>query len=712
MSKNAEIITDKKFYSLNGKTEKLKNKIKENKDVEIYEKITSVNVDSKFRNKEPKNLLENTSVTLDENPLNFTSDSNQVKISYSNHTLEVDDRIVMSNVTVNPIYIQNSLTFIDSSQYVLINHPDHKISSTLFDQTTFELTLDNIIGLDGTNYIGNIFVNILKELYEVFVFSKNDDNTYSLVNETITDLNDKMNTFLENINNILTETELVDNYYVIKMPIKYQGGTEKSLYNDLIDDLYTYLYEDIITITFRNIAGIPLNLLNANYPIDSTQLQGFHTISAIDSDNIYIDLSVKAINTITNTGGENIIVTKVLETIDGFPNPNNYTFKLGKTFQNIVRIDMISSEFFNGDKVIKDFPDNLKNNKIYWQNIEDGDHIYSIEIPSGNYIFPTDLITLILSKMNEVERISSNNISKKYHEFDISLNTSNNEITFNSYKSELLSDKPLRTEQVIIDGETRFKLIITHASNSVNVGDKILISNSLATQGIPADIINSTHTVTETNTNESTYTILLPKFNLESSTSNTGGGNRVTVRVNLLVKLFFNYSDTLGKILGFREVGNEIAVTKFASTIKNTDLYSLESSTNIDATGNEKNEIIPQLNFTGDNLYFLLFINDFGSIVTSNDLDDAFAKIQLSGIPSDVLFNTFVQSPVIFERPLQELSELRIKCLYPDGNLVQFNNVDHSFTLRITERITKQKDTMKISRLSDIQKDTKQFYNI
>ena len=60
-------------------------------------------------------------------------------------------------------------------------------------------------------------------------------------------------------------------------------------------------------------------------------------------------------------------------------------------------IEMISSEFTYFDFMIKE---NI-NNKLYWQRIDTGNYIYSIEIPSGNYTID-DLIEILNTKMNNV----------------------------------------------------------------------------------------------------------------------------------------------------------------------------------------------------------------------------------------------------------------------------------------------------------------------
>ena len=56
-------------------------------------------------------------------------------------------------------------------------------------------------------------------------------------------------------------------------------------------------------------------------------------------------------------------------------------------------------------------------------------------------------------------------------------------------------------------------------------------------------------------------------------------------------------------------------------------------------------------------------------------------------------YNTFINYPLEFENPLSTLNELNIKITFADGTLPNFKNIDHSFTLKITELINYPKNT-------------------
>ena len=98
--------------------------------------------------------------------------------------------------------------------------------------------------------------------------------------------------------------------------------------------------------------------------------------------------------------------------------------------------------------------------------------------------------------------------------------------------------------------------------------------------------------------------------------------------------------------------------------------------------------------FTSENNnYYLLYVNDYELVANTSNQLTAFAKILLSGQPGDVLFNTFINYPLEFDFPLSTLNELQINILYPDGTSPDFRNIDHSFTLRITEVVNYPKNT-------------------
>jgi hypothetical protein len=297
--------------------------------------------------------------------------------------------------------------------------------------------------------------------------------------------------------------------------------------------------------------------------------------------------------------------------------------------------------------------------------------------------------------MNSVPRITSTLENPVYNDFSISLNSYTQEIVFTAYKTEPIPNA-LKIDTLDLNGTKYFILIIRQQSNLVNVGDTITISNSDDLGLISKSLINTTLIVYSINKENSSYTIILGSVNQITTSQDLGttltddGGGAVVVKTYADFSLLFNYGDTVGSVLGFKNVGSVNAITPFNTKISNFDLYL--NDTQLNSVGNivKTNNL---LNFSGTNNYYMLYLNNFELIASTSNLPNSFAKILLSGQPGDVLYNTFINYPYEFDFPLSTLDELQIKIMFGDGTMPDFRNLDHSFILRITELTTNAYNT-------------------
>ena len=646
------------------------NKImKENKE----EKISNIyrdyyiNIDSSFRNKIPKNILENQYINLSKNSLNFTEGDDKLKIYVPNHKFNINDRIVIQNIESETKYFNNGLYFINDFNFVIVYWKDHGITKNYLKYyDIFEIQISDVTGTHG-NYIHNLPANLLNSVYQVHLL--NDNLTIGSFDQSIF----LKESILSNLNLDNIEAFQKD-YFFIEIPIIFNSFENKD-----------YQYVPMIKISLKNIVGVPLNLINANFPINHTQLNGYHVITDVETDYIKITLDIKPYKTLSNYGNNKITLTKILNEIEGYPNSNNYKVSLKKTFYNVIGVELLSSEIGYLDYLIKGAGEENQNNKIYWQNIDDGEHIYSAEIVAGNYD-PEIFVEHLQKMMNSVETISSTSENRIYNIFNIELNTNTQKIKFLSYKTEILV-KPFTVEETIVNNQTRYKITIKHRNNSVQINDEITISNAKTTLGISSTILNTTHIVNEINKQDNSYSILLPPLTLGTLQTDNNGGDSVNITTANVFRLLFNYPDTLGDIIGFQNVGDKDSITKYGTQISNLDNYYLEGNFSLNEVGDVK-IFKNYFNFTGKYLYFLMYINDFESIISNGDIPSSFSKIQINGVPGDILFNSHISYPVFFDTPIPQLSELEIKFMYPDGTIVDFSNVDHSFTLRITEYVS------------------------
>lgn len=629
------------------------------KDSDTYKNktVTYVNIDSKFRNKKPY-LNIDSEYKLEKDPITFYEDSNQIFIKHIGHTYTKDTRIILKNVSTKKIIIRtivndtNAIEFTENSEYVMIRYT-HNLS---LDYNTADVIVEisNILGETGSTYIQNIPINMINKKHIVYLTTPINTTAYE------------------------------DRFY-IKLEKEFIGTYSISKYNFYIQ--------------LMSIAGIPLNYINANYPIDINHYQGYHSINNISVDGYFVVLNKKTLQYLPSSsitgGGSHVSVAKVTNVYTGYPDPNHYSIILPQIFNKVTMIDMVSSEFPNSKKVI-----NKNNNKIYWQNLDDGNHVYNINISEGNYE-PSTLSKEIESKFYNIERVTNTNNASytKNHYMEVKINTNTNIVSFRLFREAILT-KPILSispdiqEQATLDSfadSTTFTLTIEHKSHELKVGDKILINKAISHMGIPASIINKEHAVKEV-VSVDKYKIELEKFNISSSRTSTGGGTSVYIYTPNIFRMRFDYDDTIGSELGFRDVGEENSITNYSNIIYNSDPYELDSY--IDQFGNSIDITNNNINLSGDN-YILMDVknSNIKTIINNGAVKEAFAKILLADSPGKTLFNTMLSSPKYFKDPLPELNELEF-CFYtPSGVLYDFAGLDHSFTLAIETMIETPENT-------------------
>jgi len=627
-------------------------------------KVSLVNIDSRYRNKYPQYVIDTKITNLTSNPLTTMENSNIIKLNVNNHPFQLGDKIVLQNINAKNIILNNPIYLLLNFNYFIVKMNNHGIQLNYTTQTIFNITITSYETLTINDaMIGNIPINYILGLQQIYIYNPNDINSFiSLTQyETITSYFN------------ISSNELQQNYFFIKLPFNYNNITTTSL---------IYNIPKIFEFQFMNIGGIDLPYLNANYPINYQEYQSYQEIIQIDTNNIYFNSSIQAIFTETS-GGNNIIVGKIINSIEGYPNANQYTVELKKCFTDIVRIELVTTEIPYVDFNIKNNV-TTRNNKLYWKYLDDGNYIYSTSIYEGNYN-PQSLISAIQTQMNSIPRIISSGTKIVYNLFTVVFDSNTQEVQFQAYQQLNLPNSLTAVQNTVL-GNDIVELIITQPNNFITVGSTITISGAQKIGDISSTLINTTFTVYSVNKDNNTYSVLITlsqtyqNINLEGN-----GGINVTIKNPTNVSFLFNYPDTIGNILGFKYVGSNNAITPFNYIISNFNDYILK--TPYDEVGNNtvSNSL---LNLSGSNYYMLLYINDYEGIMTNVNISNAFSKILMMGNSGDIMFNTFINSPLEFDIPINSMDEMKVSFLYPDGTQPDFRNFDHSFTLRITERQT------------------------
>ncbi len=711
---------------------------------------TYINVDSRSRTMITE-LVKNDEIELSKNPLFYTTASvnnlnalvkiNLLSISIPNHNFKKDDRVTISGIQSQPISIRALYKYTnDSNQdkygYAIIFQEGSKSAiikcnyekSVIWNGSWFEdsssqmanLSFDPYFrvgeGIDYTtlknydtsklyvtmsgftsssgNMIGNVSVNFLNSTHRIY-FSNPDNSGDTFINSP----------------NGINVVEKITGFYIL-LPQKFTGAPALNPNNQQDREM-------VINMDFRYIGGIPINELNADMPISNDNINGYFTIYSTTENTINIKLNndtyyinPKPSNKPQlgqipeNFGGDKIKISLIEQIIKGNGNPNNYVLQLSKSIHNIFMIKLVGTIFPNTSKIFR----NNKNNKIYWQNLDDGEVLYNTSIPEGNYT-PTNLSKTLKTEMNKIARKGMSDTPSNVKDggytnkifFDVIIDSNTDVTTFTSFKEAKLrqpiqnikddaGNPPSLISTTV--GNPPYTLQIRHPSHGVSIGDNVIFEGFVTTSGIPDTVLNKQHTIANV-LDVDNYEIVIDNFNLTYVRVDEKGGFSAIVYVPNKFRLLFNYSDTLGNEIGFRNVGENIAITKYNTVITNQDAYQNEviypdDDPNIntkyisDGSGEKKELKGNALNFSGDD-YILMVVREFAGCtnIGNNQTPQYFAKINLSGDVGKILYDTFVSVPVFFYDMIN-LGQLSISFYNSTGELYDFNGVEHSFVLEIT----------------------------
>ena len=633
-----------------------------------------LNIDSRLRNITP--VYTNLDyINLRENPLQITYESNELFIKTNDLIkLNVNDKISLTglyntskNLRVDNLFFE----FTDDSYFVKINYPHTLYFQDIAHAKSYLNTDLYVQFLDITknvnaelNFINNIPINTLNTIQKVYLYNPDTD-------------------------------EFSNDFFFIKLIKPFNG-----------------LYNDNFTFTFKLVYlynyGIANNKINSQYPINAHNNQGYLLVKKIKPDGIIVELSNIAnfkyleLGNIVNYGGNNISISKINELIKGYPIPNEYYVELDRTFNNVIMIKLISSEFPVLNKLVYECKNNTElnmNNKLYWQNYEDHEITYSVYISQGNYTMQ-QIITLIENKVQEVERQTTPELFGNYNKkniIKIDYYEGNNEIKFYSFKEADLIDPFIEVEEIDpVMGNYRIK--IHHVNHNLIKSGKIIISNALSYEGFSDTTLNGTFYIDEIIDSDNYYIYLknvnrFENYNISASGFQYGG-NTVNILVENIFRLLFDFNDTLGAFFGFRYLGEKKSVTRFASVISNKYLYEGEFLDQSLICMSENNETVLRTITLEDQNYIYMTCNALNvetniinQMITFSKIKNVFSKIQIhhdTNIVNNMVYNTFTCNPSYMHNPIPELKELYFKFYDKYGKLLEYSDFEHSFTLEIT----------------------------
>ena len=629
-------------------------------NTQVIQKKIPINIDSANRQIDSTMNVQSY-IQLTNNPLVFTNGTNimQIKLSDANNKFIVGDQVTLQGYNFYTV------------SYNFVNF--------YFSNETNKIILDLI-----PNYITSIpYYNVLIEISGV----SNGTSTYF------------KNIPLNVINNIQT----INLYTTESNEKKFSFAIPMNFYSD---NSTTNVLSSACNIKYYFIGNYPINYINSGVPTSFYNLNDFLMVDFVDSEYIYIKLTNTLsliysdsmqiegnwINSsIFETGGSNIQIGKITNIQYGYDNSSNYKIPLEKRIDNVVCIKIKSSEIPNTYKLVYNINATTNvsyvNNIFYWKNaLDEPNNIYTITVPPGNYS-SNELMNTMEKLISKVPRIINNSNIVPFNNIEIIINQNNNITQLTSYNQYILPNSI--TNLVTSVNNTYWILTINHPNHNQNIGSIITIQDSINYKNIDSQYINTQHIVTKILGNDF-YEITLKNINPLNYFTEGNGGYSITILTLNPFKIYFDKSDTIGDILGFKKTGQPDSVTPYSNnnnnfTIDNSQPY-IYGSENILLVNNNLENIQVSNNFNFDmGRYILLVCNNqaLNQCLNPNGVS-YFYKFQLSGSPGSMMFNTFVDNPIYFNPPIKYIDMFEFKFVTAIGDEFNFYGINNSMTFEIT----------------------------
>ena len=280
-----------------------------------------------------------------------------------------------------------------------------------------------------------------------------------------------------------------------------------------------------------------------------------------------------------------------------YTDANKYKIKLNKTFVNVSRVGLKSTEFPNTQQLIRGSPASISNNLIAWQNETDtitrketsglpdttsGYITYKTSIQAGNYD-AGGLQKEIQTKMNTVTRKvytttdnqDSYTTSIKPHTFTVTINTTTDEteitsVEYNNYSNVLHTrekwDRVYFAQKLSDTGDS----LVPH---KLKTGDRIFIQDANDIGGIADSEINGEHVITLDTLEDFDENETTPKtsffgsstkdetnvyyFNTSTKSSLSvvfAGGTSIKIGTGVGFRMMWDQNNTSANVLGFKNL--------------------------------------------------------------------------------------------------------------------------------------------------------------
>lgn len=571
---------------------------------------------------------------------------------------------------------------------------------------------------EKTTKIGNVPVNFLNDVHKINFFDT-DTNTCTMSSS---------NRFFITLNKKYNDTP---NWTITKVNDDCYGTLSKvSFFEHTSSD---------VEVSFNYYGGVTLKTITGCMSEYTTGCDhGMIDEIRKTNYNVYIVINkIKKRGKLDRFFGGDNVALKIIETeTTGYPHPNQYSINFGKIYKNVVCIKMVNSQFPITQKAFQNgLFGEKKNNRFYWQNIDDGNITYFVDVDEGNYT-SKELEKQLESKIRKICRPNNKpNVIK----FDINTNGTNY-VKIKSYDyscakivwvcslSEINRTKNVNTESSyyfvpdnindhknyyhdfgiskktmkICDINNYLRVKIKHCDHNLEKFDTITIEKC------KIESFNGEHNITQI-IDDDHYDIVVCdhnyNFNHEWQCCD------VFVLVPNKFRIKFNECDSMGTQLGFRNIGFETSITPYCEMITNDVVYRCENKIDIIKSEYPQIDIRSMSEYEIENTpirhvvnldgppYLLIACKEIRNIPNNinNPPIGAFTqnilfKINLKNNSRNtkdcscvqMAYDTYADTPIILSDVLKDFDKMTLEFLTPEYELYNFKGIDHSFVLKIT----------------------------
>lgn len=464
-----------------------------------------------------------------------------------------------------------------------------------------------------------------------------------------------------------------------------------------IESYSKYIVQSFLITTFTehnyNLRDIntTIKLSNTTDPNveDDVSYDGNYLIQAIPSSNTIILPGV--------LGPQNTHSTNIYGTLPRKTPLTTWTVKIVNVINNFIEINGLLYT-----RIVTDVPHKMsKGDVITINNLRStprltGEYtIYSV-ITSTSFLIQVSLVNLDFSNsINPYVGTGFITVSFPSHNFNSILNIQNGTV-FNLIDNQ---NNTVPIQPIIITTLNPHKLVV---GNVVRLsGTKPTYVNGILTTGVEPSLDGGGYVVHSVDSSD-TFSIVKVSGTSDSFTAITPAPI-ISGRLGLNNDFYLYDVEDIGgisktminnKLFSVRDIIDEntftfIAPNVYANFIEtgggsNVHISSLKHGFNPIQQNTKNNVLTRSINLQGED-YCFLTCPQLDTMLNTGNVSNIFSRISLDQPPGYVCFK-YLSNPKHFNiMPLDKLSELEFSIVNYDGSLYDFNDLDYSFTLQITE---------------------------